>query len=559
MADTRLNLDSLPNDVLFFIVSSLDCHDFTQVNWATYKKLWNEMFSKQVVKVYILSKLPVYDFDCLINKYVQHYMTYTKEGRMAFSGEITFRQAIQQVYNIKKAVASASPYSAAILAYGTDFIYQDGILCYLSSNEIRLLDVHKSETEERVLNIISILSQIFPDLETAVVSAPICLLNYSAGILAILVHMRNFLIPHYISPWLIVLDTTSYGELLFQNWLPSTGELFVCFNRSFLFYGTMDVLQFEGIPRCQWWIYTVDLKNKKLLTERPTIIYHEIVQSQIRWTYRVFQNHLYLVSDMCTKNGFNFMSACLPPTRNPIEMKMRPIWHHEHSSVLEEICLQVDKTTGELMITDIGYTIGTSRAYYSYPLPLPTKAVMLNDLSSKPQTPPPRTQIFKHIEETVDINSYTKEPIYEGYNSYALAFLDLILDLQNQIRVRINPHNRRFSPDSGEILISQDPKLWPPDNAPKDMIDFFSGNISKFHDAQADERSIIYSVKIENNPSVIMLISFDPKIRISLMHHVDEREKHRRIIRNTIPQKKQPNSKIEKAGYLTINQRYQFR
>lgn len=76
-------------------------------------------------------------------------------------------------FNINEAVATAAPYAVAVLAFATDFLYQQGILCYKVQHEIRLLNVHHGDLRERLLN----LYHIIPRLDSGLVATGVDPIN----------------------------------------------------------------------------------------------------------------------------------------------------------------------------------------------------------------------------------------------------------------------------------------------------------------------------------------------------------------------------------------------
>ena len=86
---------------------------------------------------------------------------------------------------MKEAVATAHPYLVAVLSYGNVFIYNQGFLCYIYADEIRILNVHHSAEIEHVLNIRTILRRITSRIVADEASAllEVTLVHYSDGIL----------------------------------------------------------------------------------------------------------------------------------------------------------------------------------------------------------------------------------------------------------------------------------------------------------------------------------------------------------------------------------------
>ncbi|KAL1963081.1 hypothetical protein VTN77DRAFT_8727 [Rasamsonia byssochlamydoides] len=653
MAGTGKNLDSLPYDVLYQITCGLDCHDFinlARVNRALNASMRDERLAKRSV---------------------ERHMSHTKEGRLAFNGKITFREAIERLYEIKEAVALAQPYSAAILSYAAPatFLYQEGVLCYLYCDEIRVLDVHQAEKVEHVLNAPNIISRVTGG---AYVGAQLSLLHYSVGVLAILVELGGG--QH---PWLIVLDVTpqshKQGRLRHVRRLQSTRRLFVRHNGTYLFYGTHSFVGVHGYH--QWAVQVVDLKNRKPLTQKP-IILEDFAGSDIGQSvcFEIFQDHLYAVSSLVSFEEEEvdwtsfYVWACLPPTGNMGRPRLNRIWRRQHregpiNDTWTDMSLRQDEATGELMIFECRreWRNGGSdniRTYYRQPLPFPAEAVTLAgasfsssssssstgsssgpsaplpsdimlpdepltmtlDEDSKPNYARPEKRLPRHVHPEYspeDDVSQRRDFIlvrtkYRTYNPSASAFLDLVNDPPqssqraippDRLRVRISSRKRKCPfdeegrliprevsssgepiPGSEERFVSRGTKLWPPDDAPEDVVDLLCPSKTAAEiQAAADERSLVYSVNVEDGCQAIVLISFDPRIRIPSMRRLgggsnvhaeestaavdieqprvgDSKGKTRSAVLTgdgpAAP--KQPSFRTEKAMHLSINRGYWF-
>ena len=135
-------LDSIPYDIFYQIVLSLDCTDFnnlSQVNQTINNLMSNESISKKSVNVRNQSNHGhLWEADNVR----QYNIAHTKEATLANLGKITYREALRRFFTLNEAVATANPYFAAVLSYGNAFIYNQGFLCYIHSDEIRIFNVH---------------------------------------------------------------------------------------------------------------------------------------------------------------------------------------------------------------------------------------------------------------------------------------------------------------------------------------------------------------------------------------------------------------------------------
>jgi hypothetical protein len=286
------------------------------------------------------------------------YFKYSKEAQRAFRGETSFLHALFHLYAKNQSISEAKPYSAKILAHASDFIYVDGVLSYMTNNEIRTLDVHGAGRQEQVVNLTNLLPRL--DLEAPV---DIALLYYSSGIIAFL-----------IGPQLVLLDITPNQprRLRFRTNLTSTSNLFVRHNTKNLYYGTRS----RGIWLIQWVNLT---EEKPQITAQST----ELVGSELGHTvcFEIFDNHLYAVSNINDKDEEiykwrSFYSwICIPP--NPGIAPVREIWRRDHSeSVIAndqtKISLCIDESTGGPVILECRTEWqGSTKVRTCYTEPLP--------------------------------------------------------------------------------------------------------------------------------------------------------------------------------------------
>ncbi|KAL1952779.1 hypothetical protein VTO42DRAFT_4256 [Malbranchea cinnamomea] len=194
----------------------------------------------------------------------------------------------------------------------------------------------------------------------------------------------------------------------------------------------------------------------------------------------------------------------------------------------------------------------------------------LLDSSCRPNYEPPRKRLRRHFHPEYSdtdplatrrdfIHSRTK---YTTYNLSASAFLDLVNDPPAQstffstppdrLRLRIGSRKRKSPIDAGgeevekgllyppehfdddgrpidmseERFESRGIRLWPPNNAPAELLSLLcpSGHAGKV-DAASDERCVVYSTQPSRGGKAgrrpIILISFDPQIRLSTLQKLD--------------------------------------
>ncbi|KAB8213107.1 hypothetical protein BDV33DRAFT_210524 [Aspergillus novoparasiticus] len=174
-------LDRLPYDVFYLVVWTLDCHDFmhlSRVNRTLHGLMRDELLAKKTIEVYTLDIIFV---GCGTLTGIQGYHLYTAEGQQATKNKSGFREALGRLDAIKRAIATANPYAAATVAYGSDFLYSSGVMCYVCNHEIRTLDIHGASGVEQVLDLYTALPRIIKSFNPTKDKAEITLMNYSSS------------------------------------------------------------------------------------------------------------------------------------------------------------------------------------------------------------------------------------------------------------------------------------------------------------------------------------------------------------------------------------------
>ncbi|KAI9934372.1 hypothetical protein ASPWEDRAFT_169999 [Aspergillus wentii DTO 134E9] len=471
MTDTR-NLDTIPYDVFYQIASKLDCHDFihlSRVNRNLNSLTQNESIAR---------------------KTLENGLLHTKEGQKANKAKSGYRKAVGHLFDIKESFATAQPYSAAVLGYGSAFLYNGGSLCYVHDGEIRVLDVHASGKVEQVLNIYNIISRAIPGCAPGEDVTQLSLMHYSDGILAFMVEIVD-----RSEAWLLAMDlrrrtgNVKGGRLRLRTQLDSTRRLFVRHSRSYLYYGTHSSLGYHGYP--QWAINCVDLRTGQHTTEKPVVL-ENFAGNEIGQTvcFGVHQDHFYAVS---TQVNFEeeevdwtsfYLWICLPPgggkNRYP---EPNRIWRRQHregpiNDTWTDLTLRHDEAAEQLMVLECRreWRDGGSencRTYYMQALPSPGESskgkgrqchsepsamyaqlpdeplTKTLDSSSKPNYERPRKRLRRHYhpeyhqggEPSQRRDFILAKTKHRTYNLSASTFVDLVNDPRPDPGGRV-PHDR---------------------------------------------------------------------------------------------------------------------
>ncbi|KAI9369023.1 hypothetical protein BJX61DRAFT_183539 [Aspergillus egyptiacus] len=487
------NLDSIPYDVFYQVASKLDCHDYIHL-------------SRVNRSLYALTKS-----DSIARNTVRSELLHTKEGQEAERAKNGYRKAIGRLYDIKEAFATAQPYSASILGYGSSFLYSGGSLCYIYNDEIRTLDVQGASQVEQVLNLPKVLHRVFPEYDLENGMACISLMNYNEGVVAFVFEMYDRQ-----EAWLLAVDLrrrSTYeksGRLRLRAPLESTQRLFVRHSRSYLFYGTHSAVGTHGYT--QWEVNCADLNTGKVSSPNM-IVLDKFAGNEIGQTvcFEVYQDHLYAVSTLVDFEEEEvdwtsyYVWICLDPSLEiPSDgVKTHRTWRRQHregpiNDTWSDLSLREDESTGQLMVLECRreWRNGGSencRTYYIQHLPAPADVdkqqspsdyylmpslpdeplAKTLDESCKPNYERPRERLRRHYHSEYEGDAEPKprrdfilaKTKFRTYNTSASSYLDLVNDPlprsgrrdgdlvpRDRLRVRVVSRKRKCPMDEEGLL-----------------------------------------------------------------------------------------------------------
>lgn len=74
-----------------------------------------------------------------------------------------YAHQLRRLMKRRQSISSVTPYLAAVVGFGEDWIYRNGVLCYIRQGQLRLLDLHRSAVDEIVVNIRLLLDEAIPE------------------------------------------------------------------------------------------------------------------------------------------------------------------------------------------------------------------------------------------------------------------------------------------------------------------------------------------------------------------------------------------------------------
>ncbi|KAJ6114489.1 hypothetical protein N7486_000267 [Penicillium sp. IBT 16267x] len=466
------SLDSLPFDIFYEIATSLDDRDF--INLSRTNRALRDLAQS----------------DLVARKTVENVLLFSKEGQSALNqAGYTYRKAVGHRFDIHEAIATAAPYSVSVLAYGADFLYNQGILCYRVGHDIRLLDVHTGGKQERVLNLLVLFRRLTSEALGADAVDRVSLLRYADGILVFRVDTDDDQ-----DDLLLAMDMTNRldnprkGRLLLKKRIPAGARVFVRHSRTYIWYGIFTAV---GGSDGVWTVYGVDMTstrpdpNGSPLTQ---IVDGDLGQSLC---FEIYNEHLYAVSTQVTSDDDERYSSfyhwfCYAPRHNRSKWSGR-LWRREHcegpiNELWTDLSICTDEATGRPVILECRreYANGKSenhRTYYTQPLRTPEECLAIYGEGDRTPRRDESNETPECQESTRDLNKHrpekrlrrdyhaeyesTHDPTkrqefiaartkHRSYNLAASTFIDLVNDpalqsdgFRSQDRLRLRTVSRK--------------------------------------------------------------------------------------------------------------------
>ena len=515
--------------------------------------VYDEPFCKAIVQVSFLSEVVINHN--LILTCTKSQIPYCTEAREATAreaaGEATssvWARALRCRWKRQEALAKADPFTVAILGYSNIYIYTNGVLCYIVDKTVRVLDVHSSAQVEIVISIPLLLMQEIP---TVIENPSISLLYYADGILSciILSESLNILVAVNIS--------NPSDSVLISHQLDSKRRIFVRNNETYLYYGTLSEVDVDGHRK--WAVHGFNLQTKE---EYPKIVLDNLLGVDIgaQVCFQLHNNYFYALSNLSAfeieEPDFKSFYQCVrfpldSPQSEAIETTIPAhMWRRQHDEEgpLDDrwlsLSLATDESTGRLMIIESRMELCKNKhpwrriSYITniiFPKELDASSSLVaytketDGLSSvnnsviKLQNPnEPLQRKPKHVHLFPGDSGKRRTLPICSYHASTSTYLDMMntamptgKDEAQYLQLRCS--SRFLGPQ--EIYQEQPISYWPPPQDPSktnQQLDSLYAilNTQGEVDGVVDERSVLYSTKGSDGRPKLILIAFDPSMRL---------------------------------------------
>jgi hypothetical protein len=212
----------------------------------------------------------------------------TLEARQAQTSR-RYAAELRRLTKRREAISTISPYLVAPVAHADSWIYENGVLCHIKERQLRILDLHRSQSTEIIIDIRRLLDEAI-EASHGFTKYKFQPLYYSHGVASCLYAHRKITQ----SSWLVVFDVLK-GRILTTHPLNSTLKIFVRNNENFLCYGVFAPTIRDGYRRWNIGCYDIGGDNwSKREVELP-----EFIGSDIGSTiaFEIFDDALHGVSN----------------------------------------------------------------------------------------------------------------------------------------------------------------------------------------------------------------------------------------------------------------------
>ncbi|KAK4191196.1 hypothetical protein QBC35DRAFT_512646 [Podospora australis] len=350
---------NLPYELVSYVVDGLDLVDVW--HWSLTCKRFQFLFREaRIAKQLLETKAP-----------------YSFEARNAHSSEHYARE-LRRLIKRQEAVASVSPYLVRTVAHAETWMYENGVLLYIRSRVLRILNLHASEDCEIVVNLRELLNKAIEE-SRGVRKYKVKLLYYADGFVSCLYTHATHDWEH--SRWLLVFHPQT-GRIVTVRPVEPTAKLFVRNNHRFLYYGTASEIGHDFY--LYWKIFGFDLESGAWLDDDLEV--PEVMGTDVGTTicFEIVDGYFYAISNQAAleveevewKSFYTYFR--FPLQRDGfarLERRDPEIWRRSHlEGVIDDrwylLRMFQDEGTGQLKVVEsrkewLSRRVSPRRTYYT--------------------------------------------------------------------------------------------------------------------------------------------------------------------------------------------------
>ncbi|KAF2822031.1 hypothetical protein CC86DRAFT_425604 [Ophiobolus disseminans] len=449
-------LDQLPYDVLFYIASSLHLDDIIRLGQTCHHL--RAVLDERTLHRCIVETFP-----------------HAEEAHLARTKLVTYKQALQAIYDRRNAMSNAYPFSARVLKQGNAFLYRQGVICVQAGEMVHVSAV-RAPFNAVELDLAIIIRPIMQSIFDSLGAFRCSMLYYGDEILSILVEADCRPNVGHIFAISTAREPPNSRRVIRVVPTTSISKLFVRHTSQYLYYGTHTGMGDDGHHK--WEIFGAYLDEQPLspATKRPLLL-EDFHGTDIGSTvaFEIYNDYFYAVSNQGTfeveeVDWTSFYHCVRFPLKNPALTSMETderVYRRQHAQgpihdSWTDLSLQASERTNEVMIIEsrrewAQASSRQSRTFYTsrfqvrphrssresslseepteaLPLPENDLFVDLLDSTNKPNwmPTPPQYSWSRHPEfgrsETSPRSFILARTKFRAYSHACTSFLDIVED-----------------------------------------------------------------------------------------------------------------------------------
>lgn len=170
-----------------------------------------------------------------------------------------YARALRRLVKRREAIASASPFLTAVVAFAESWLYENGVLCHIRDRQLRLLDVHHSAAQETVVHIPKLLDEAIPESRSCR-KYKFRLLYHAYGVISCLYTHAKPQLAH----WLVVFSPKEETVLTARR-LDCARNIFARNNADYVYYGVQSAIGDDGFRR--WVLRGFNIRKREWLAD----------------------------------------------------------------------------------------------------------------------------------------------------------------------------------------------------------------------------------------------------------------------------------------------------
>ncbi|KAA8621683.1 hypothetical protein PtrV1_06184 [Pyrenophora tritici-repentis] len=286
---------------------------------------------------------------------------YSRKAELARAEKITYKQALQSLYDRRHALSTAHPFSVRSLGHGNTFAYRQGTICVLHGEVVRVSDLRSQSSS--ILDLVSIIRQRYPIFPG---ECKIRLLNYSEGVLAIYCTKIRGSETSYIYAINTAPDCPTDKRVIERIPLAACDRLLVRHNSRYLYYVTHTGRGDDGERKWEIEGISLDINFPLPRRERPLLL-ENFHGSDIGSTiaFEIHNNHFYAVSNQESSeveeiDYTSFYHVVRFPLNSPLPDEVEKderLYRRQHKEgpihdTWTDLTLQIDECTNDTVIVE---------------------------------------------------------------------------------------------------------------------------------------------------------------------------------------------------------------